>query len=306
MRLFQTILGVVLAKPLIAAQLPSAMEQSLANGGPHRDSFYDLPPLADPSLVQPGILLKAQAFTKLTPFSVPPNTALSRILYTTNNLNGTQQFPAGLFATAGPSSHRALWYRHQSPFTLAEAGFAVVAPHFNLSMWLTPLGFARTELLREIEGGISVSAQLYLSGEHIVQDGWNEAWYADAYASLANPGRKTFRGRMLVLQGTNDIYVSYEVMAATVQDTCASYPDNDLEFIVVNGVGHVPNLDATRRTWIEWIDDRFAGQEIENKGCGVKEDRKSFLPIERYLLMDNSFTQWAGAPEYSYELPLAA
>lgn len=120
----------------------------LANGGPHEDDFYSLPPLfttngSDPPPQEPGTLLKVQDFTDTSPFVVPPNTALSRILYTTKNHNGTV-LPAsayvlwpyqarklsardssagapavlwahgtsGFFASAAPSSHRARKYLH--------------------------------------------------------------------------------------------------------------------------------------------------------------------------------------------------
>ncbi|KAI1466590.1 putative secretory lipase [Daldinia caldariorum] len=422
----------------------------LANGGPAEDSFYELPPLSGTPV--PGTLLKVQEFTNTSYFVIPPNTALSRILYTTSNLNGTvvpasafilwpftpKRFQAGnysastkapavvwthgtegFFASAGPSTHRALWYGHDGPFALALAGYAVVAPDyaglgihkswdgsdiphqylmsqtsghdalyalqasleafpevlderfvvmghsqgggvawgvaevleakgdgefkrlakgylgtiaaspttnafigqieyllpwigmilpsifpdFNISAWLTPLGIARTKLLQEVEGGIAVSTQLFLSGDKIIQDDYDKTWYVDAYGKLANAGGKPFKGPLLVIHGTEDYYIPENATATTVQATCEAVPEGDLEYLVVNGTWHVPTLDATRQTWLKWIEDRFEGRALEKTGC-VKSSLESFLPLERYQATGKSFPQFAGLPEFNYQVPL--
>ncbi|KAI4866354.1 putative secretory lipase [Hypoxylon rubiginosum] len=433
----------------------------LANGGPAEDSFYQLPPLNDTTTaLKPGILLKVQDFTNTTSFVTPPNTALSRILYTTTNFNGTvipasafilwpfspkpfKQTPtgparnenstvkapailwthgtSGFFASHAPSSHRALWYADAAPFALALAGYAVVGPDyaglgiskswdgadiphqyllssasahdalyameaslaafpdrldarfvtmghsqgggvawgvaevlaakgdgefktlaegylgaiagspttsvfsglpgfilpwvgmmlrgifpdFELSQWLTPLGIARTQLLKEVEGGIGVGTQLYLqAGEDVVRADYDEtSWHAGAYARLANAGGRPFRGPLLVVQGTRDLYIPYDVTTATVRGTCDANPAGDLEYLVVNGTGHVPTLDATRPIWLQWIEDRFEGRALEKSGC-ARTDLASFLPLDRYQSVGNSFPQFAGLPEFSYQVPL--
>lgn len=450
----------------------------LANGGPREDDLYTLPPLTNTTgPLAPGTLLKFQPFTDPGPFAIPPNTALSRILYMTRTFNGTvvpasafvlwpftprriagpegnqhhgqrhdqkriynktakpagapvvlwMHGTSGFFASAAPSSHRALWYGDAAPFALALAGYAVVAPDyaglgisktwgssdnakiphqylmsrvsardglfalraartafteklndrfvaighsqgggvawgvaevleeaddktefgdlaagyrgtvagspttqvftgwpsliapfvsqglasvfppFRLSDWFTPAGAARVELFREIEGGIAASQQLFL-GEGFAQglkEGWNATWYVEAYSRLANAGRKPFRGPMLVVQGTEDVYVPYDVTNATVAATCTAYPDSELEFLVVNGTGHVPTLDATRPIWLDWVQDRLEGKPAATEGEGCKRtELNSFLPAEQYLKVGNAFPQWAGAPEYSYQVPL--
>ncbi|KAK8108997.1 secretory lipase [Apiospora sp. TS-2023a] len=471
----------IAAANLSAAQVDSLNNvirfdrSQLANGGPREDDFYTLSPLTNTSgPLAPGTLLKVQPFTDPTPFAIPPNTALSRILYTTRTFNGTvvpasafvlwpftprkiashgpvsrenhdgQRFgqeqgnkakPAGapvilwmhgtsgFFPSQAPSSHRALWYGDAAPFAMALAGYAVVAPDyaglgigttwagdhithqylmsrvsardglyalqaaraafadklddrfvamghsqgggvawgvaevlaeeaygrtefadlaagyrgtvagspttqlfsvlpsliapfvsqslksvfpsFQLADWFTPAGAARVKLFREIEGGISASMQLFLgdSAAQLLKDGWNETWYVEAYSQLANAGRRPFRGPMLVVQGTEDVYVPYRFTNDTVVATCAAFPDSELEFLVVNGTGHVPTLDATRRVWLDWIQDRLEGKPARNDGC-KRTELSSFLPVEQYLKVGNAFPQWAGAPEYSYEVPL--
>jgi len=447
-----------------AAQLTPDMSEGLTNivrfdrsqlafGGVHEDDFYTLPPLTNTSgPLVPGVLLKTQQFTDTSAYALPPNTALSRILYTTTNFNGTV-IPASVFIlwpfmprhfgdagsdaatkapvvvwnhptssvfpTANPSSHRFLWAGDAGPFALALAGYAVVAPDyaglgvgaswdgnpvphqylvlptqahdalyglraarrafpetladdfvvvghsqgggvtwavaealhaeagafadllpgyrgavagspttdataglkaftaplagigmdsllpgFQLSRWLTPLGLARAKLLQEIEGGISATALLFATGEKVIRDDFDEDAY-DAYAKLSNIGGRAIAGPLLVLQGTEDVYVSANVTVAAYHKTCDGErvrPRPDIQLTVVNGTGHVPTMFATRALWMQWVEDRFRGAQVE-KGC-VRTDLESFLPIGNYLKTWNSFPQWAGAPEYTYETPL--
>ncbi|KAH6658227.1 Alpha/Beta hydrolase protein [Truncatella angustata] len=429
-----------------------------ANGGVFEDEFYTLPPLINGTVPAAGAILKLQDFTPTESFALPPNTALSRFLYTTQNLNGTvipasafvlwpytpRQFESetstrdvhdnstqkapvvlwthgtsGFFARAAPSTDRSLWYGHAAPFALAQAGYAVIAPDyaglgisaswdgseiphqylaspvsasdalyslraafgafgdkldgrfavlghsqgggvawavaealessagfadlarahvgtvaaspttdvftgvpsfivpwlslflggifpsFRQDTWLTPLGIARAGLLKEIQGGIAVSTQLFFSlpaGE-LLQPGWNESYYAAAYGGLANAGGKKFRGPMLVLQGGDDMYVPYPTTTKTVEDTCERFSDSDLEYLVAPGVGHVPMLVGTMHTWLQWIQDRFEGKPLKKNGC-VTNQVQSLLPHGQYQAAGNSFLQWAGATKYSYETSL--
>lgn len=426
----------------------------LAFGGPHEDDFYTLPPLTNHTgPLEPGLPLKVQAFIDPASFAIPPDTALSRILYTTTNLNGTVipasafilwpynplQFHAipthsngtasapvvlwehgtsGFFPNAAPSAHRALWYGYSAPFALALEGYAVVAadyaglgiskswdgsdiphqylaspaaagdslyalqaaweafpekltgefvamghsqgggvawsiaellasapgkfrdqlhgykgtiagspttgvfagypefilpwvgmalrsifPDFRLESWLTPLGIAKTKVFREIEGGMSVAQQFYLSGDEVAKADYNETWYVDAYSKLANAGNKETEGPILVIQGTEDTYVGYEGTERTVNSTCDLFPDTDLEFLVLPEVGHVPALSASQSVWLQWIADRFDQKPVRQRGCHRRE-LASFLPVAQYQTAGNSFPQWAGASEFSYQVPL--
>ncbi|KAI0508993.1 hypothetical protein F5B22DRAFT_375938 [Xylaria bambusicola] len=442
----------------VAADIENAIRydfSQLAFGGPGQDDFYTLPPLTlkcNSTTLKPGVLLKVQDYTNTSGYVLPPNLALSRILYTTKNLNGTvvpasgfvlwpfqpRQFStgnskqgapvilwahgtAGLTASRAPSAHRALWYGDNAPFSLALAGYAVVAPDyaglgisaswdgspiphqyetspagaydalyglraaweafpgqlqsmfiamghsqgggvawsiaelleaeveafadlakgyrgtiagspmtnlfasppwliltwlstylkgvypsFDPSEWLTPLGLARVELLRQVQGGTSVSKSLFLDS-NIYKPEWNETWYVNTYAELANAGRKPFAGPLLVLQGTGDTTIPYPLTNETVDATCAllekSNKSRDLEFLVVNGTGHVPTLDATRQTWLRWIEDRFEGVPLQHSGC-FRTEIESFRPLQNYQPVINSFIQWAGAADQWFEKPL--
>lgn len=132
-------------------------------------SFYTVPSNFTPSLA-PGTLLKLELATPMTNYSIPSGLSLSRILYTTTDLNGTilptsayilwpylpfqlplpnkknnkdkppsgGGFPlvawahgtTGLFPPCAPSNYRNLQYHFMVPFLLALQGSVVVAPDY--------------------------------------------------------------------------------------------------------------------------------------------------------------------------------
>lgn len=126
-------------------------------------SFYNVPENYSSALA-PGSVLLLEQTTNLTNYSVPAPLTMSRILYTTEDLNGTvipasayilwpssplevpvassvsnsTQWPIVAWAhgTSGglppcaPSNYRNLQYHFQVPFTLALQGYVVVAPDY--------------------------------------------------------------------------------------------------------------------------------------------------------------------------------
>lgn len=162
------------AAQLEAAKLPAAQGDDLsqilnydrtllANGGPSQDDFYKVPKLKGKAIPKrPGTVLKVQDADP-KPYSIPAKLAMSRLMYTTRNFNGTlvpasayvlwpyqakklQKGPnkkntrapvvlwthgtSGFYADGAPSAHRDLFYGHYVPYALAEAGYAVVAPDY--------------------------------------------------------------------------------------------------------------------------------------------------------------------------------
>lgn len=125
-----------------------------AHGSVESDSFYHLP--SNASAASPGSLLKLQLSANTSAYTLPPNTALSRILFQSRTLNGSS-VPAsayilwpysprveadgyavvgwahgtsGGFGECAPSHIRNLWYQFTTPFTLALQGYVVVAPDY--------------------------------------------------------------------------------------------------------------------------------------------------------------------------------
>ncbi|KAJ5082710.1 hypothetical protein N7532_011753 [Penicillium argentinense] len=178
-----------------------------------------------------------------------------------------------------------------------------IFPSFRLSEWLTPLGVKRTELLNQLEGSQMVTTYLFAQDEAVKRLDWRENWSVEAFEDLANPGNMTFRGPLLIFHGTADPVVQYNTTDATVKETCKKFPNN-LEFVTVPGAGHFSAISAGKQTWLQWIDDRFQGHATKG-GC-VESTFESFWPEEYYQMDTNSFTLWAGVPQWQYELPTAS
>ena len=187
-------------------------------------------------------------------------------------------------------------------------GLASVFPAFQPEEWLTAFGQGRANVYAQISGGLATAFAFFTTegdGEGIARAGVNATWEAVAYGRLANAGRKEVKGPLLVIQGTEDAFVPYAVTTATMEDTCTLFPGNGIRYVVSNGTGHVPTLDASRMLWMGWIEERFEGKSVDAGKCGGRSELESFLPIERYQATGNSFVQWAGEDQYSYEIPLA-
>ncbi|KAK9429091.1 Alpha/Beta hydrolase protein [Lipomyces doorenjongii] len=97
-------------------------QTQLANGGTTQDEFYNLlvgSMNAHPT--KPGEILKVEDITDIAPFNLPAEVSMSRIIYTSVNLNGTLV----------PASGYILWpLLLSSGTTEPEAGYAVIAPDY--------------------------------------------------------------------------------------------------------------------------------------------------------------------------------
>ncbi|KAH8805081.1 putative secretory lipase [Xylogone sp. PMI_703] len=141
-------------------QLGIAFEQASHAHTP-RDDFYTIPNTFHPSM-KPGTLLRVEQHTNLTNYTVPSSLTMSRIMYTSESLNGTivpvsayvlwpytpfeytsgkkspQKFPlvawahgtSGGFVECAPSNYRSLQYHFMTAYSLALEGFAVIATDY--------------------------------------------------------------------------------------------------------------------------------------------------------------------------------
>lgn len=127
-----------------------------SSGSVYEDFFYRAP--ANSSRAVPGELLKVEHITNTSYYSLPPSVALSRIMFQSEDVNGSAvpaiafvlwpfmpcTFPnedgmpivvwahgtSGQFAENAPSHIRNLWYQYDAPFELALQGYVVVAPDY--------------------------------------------------------------------------------------------------------------------------------------------------------------------------------
>ncbi|EME86757.1 uncharacterized protein MYCFIDRAFT_186849 [Pseudocercospora fijiensis CIRAD86] len=118
-------------------------------------AFYNTPSNFSQSTL-PGTLLLVEDATPMLNYTVPISLTLSRIIYTTSDINGTvlpttayvlwpytapdpvkgfdivswAHGTSGVFRTCAPSNYRSLQYHFMVPYTLALQGFVVVAPDY--------------------------------------------------------------------------------------------------------------------------------------------------------------------------------
>ena len=127
---------------------------NFANGSVASEDFYDVPPTS--ANATPGTLLKLELDANASAYTLPPNTAISRIIFQSADLNGSavpvsayilwpylprsqaDGFPivawahgsSGGFGNCAPSHYRNLLYQFAAPFELALQGYVVVAPDY--------------------------------------------------------------------------------------------------------------------------------------------------------------------------------
>lgn len=174
-----------------------------AFGSIAEDSFYTVPGNFT-SNTPPGTLLKVEPLTNTTFYTLAPNLALSRMLFTTETHNKTvvpasayilwpfspslqpgsnkartvvfAHGASGEFGDCTPSHMRTLLYQFQAPYALALAGFAVVAPDYqglgiNYTLEFDDKGQpgARTPIYHPLVGGPSLANDVFYAQEAALQ-----------------------------------------------------------------------------------------------------------------------------------------
>lgn len=124
------------------------------NGDVADDDFYRVP--SNALHANPGTLLKVQSDVNTTLYSLPPETAVSRIMFQSKTINSTavpasafvlwpssprtqsDGYPvvgwahgtSGLYGNAAPSHMKNLWQHFIAPYPLVLQGYVVVAPDY--------------------------------------------------------------------------------------------------------------------------------------------------------------------------------
>lgn len=145
--------GISIEKAKAIANALESERSTWATGSVESDEFYSHVPR---SRAPAGTLLKVQVNVNTSAYSIPPNTALSRIIFVSESLNGslipTSAFVLwpyaprsqkdgyavvgwahglnGVFGDCAPSHLQSLLYQFASPFALALQGYVVVAPDY--------------------------------------------------------------------------------------------------------------------------------------------------------------------------------
>jgi alpha-beta hydrolase superfamily lysophospholipase len=193
-------------------------------------------------------------------------------------------------------------FSEQSPGVLQNAssntaalvahGLGKIYPDFELSAVLTPAGIQRLELLQSIQGCNAVVSELFPDIDDLVHPDWASSKYIVAYANLTQNANRPFAGPMLILQGTADPAVNEPITTAAVEKMCGMKPKKgSIEYVRFKDVGHTPVCYASRRIWLDWIQDRFAGV-AQKQGCD-KQIIKSAWSYNRYQYETDFFIEYA-------------
>ncbi|KAI4183454.1 MAG: hypothetical protein LQ346_006331 [Caloplaca aetnensis] len=149
-------------------------------------------------------------------------------------------------------------------------GLSGIYPDFSPDISVTTLGLQRLQLEREIQGAMSIRTTLWPLTDvpSLVKDyWWRNAFFGDFF-NASSIGGKPIARPLLVLQGDTDFASTIQGVHSAVEKTCKIRPDSQIEFEVYAGVGHGPVLYAAQRSWLGWIEDRFAGKSVQEGVCG--------------------------------------
>lgn len=164
-----------------------------------------------------------------------------------------------------------------SAWTLVQALLSIF-PDFNPSDILTPTGLKRYHLYAQIQGCNSVMEELV--DNTLVRSNWSETFYPRAFSQLSHNGGQPIAGPLLILQGAEDPAVLADLVTKYVNRTCELYPNSQLEYIIFEGVKHLPIMYASQPIWLSWIEGRFANVEVR-PGC-LRSGIASARPIDSY------------------------
>ncbi|KAI9158167.1 secretory lipase [Paramyrothecium foliicola] len=159
--------------------------------------------------------------------------------------------------------------------SLLQVAISIVTlfPDLPLSEILTDAGIAALNLLKEVQGCNSVFSTLLaslLTSETpplLVKEEFLQSYWAQSWSNFSSAGRKEYEGPLLVLQGTRDNVTPDVAVSLAVNRTCEEQPGQHLEYVIANGVDHVPIMYATQQIWLDWLDARFAAK---NTSCSRK------------------------------------
>ena len=150
---------------------------------------------------------------------------------------------------------------------------AATFPNMRMDEVLTARGQKLAKLAEETQacyaalGTMVADALAADPSEPLTVDDWFGSRWARAWSSMTAVGGKDFAGPLLVLQGSEDEATLEPLTTKYVNLTCERFPESELEYVVAEGVGHIPTMYATQQLWLDWLDERF-GHGGGGKGGG--------------------------------------
>lgn len=102
---------------------------------------------------------------------------------------------------------------------------------FSVGEFLTERGFQLYRLSEELQSCNSVDFQLFANPHEWLRQDWVSKWYVPAFVNLTAAGRHHISGPMLVLHGSAEPVINYNVTAIAVENSCTLFPESQMEYV---------------------------------------------------------------------------
>ena len=296
------------------AELPQEVAEGLkfertqwANGSVYDNPFYTVD--EGTAWAAPGTLLKVEKVTDTTKYSLPPATALSRIVYQSRNLNGDlvpvsayilwpysprkaqdggyqivawAHGTSGFYPNTAPSHLKNLWQHYLAPFNLALQGYVVVGSDY------AGLGVSRTANGKHIEheyAGSPAQAHDVLNSVAAARQGFPELSKYFVIAGHSQGGGVAWAAAERQAQEPVDGYLGAVAISPLTRLSAALPPlDVLLSFVVAPVIAEVyPDFE-----WSDLLTDAGVQlQKLLRKLGGVAATCHALVPTDRPLLKEN-------------------
>ena len=135
-------------------------------------------------------------------------------------------------------------------------------PDFRAQDFFTEKGWERFKIEHQI--GIYIPALVeLLTGFQVLKDGWQDDPFLRRFADLTAAGGRKIAGPLFVIQGGADADMQPEITTSAVEKTITAFPDSQIQYALLPGLGHDPTMYGSQQLWLNWIEERFQGAEIK-------------------------------------------
>ena len=141
-------------------------------------------------------------------------------------------------------------------------GIQSAFPDFSLGDILTVEGEQCLRKVHEESAGIS-SASMLVSRFEILKPEWKANPHFCKQQKLTSNGGKPIARPLFVIHGQDDPVLSASVVRKAVKATTDLFPAAEIQYVELPNVTHVPALAASQPLWMDFIAERFAGQEMK-------------------------------------------
>ncbi|KAI4199502.1 MAG: hypothetical protein LQ350_004568 [Teloschistes chrysophthalmus] len=153
-------------------------------------------------------------------------------------------------------------------------GMQTLFPDFQPKSLFTDIGWERWQTYTNMRAGMPVGVALLIDVQ-LLKQGWRNDSYIKEFVNLTANGGAKIEGPLYVIQGEDDPNMHLSTTTSGVDKTSRNYPDSQLEYLTLPGIGHDPAMFASQRNWLDWIAKRFAGVPVK---AGVQRSQAPPTP----------------------------